>query len=89
MISRRHLVAGAVATLALPAKADTTSLRELAAARGLIFGSAAASYELKDADFVAALTRDAAQLVPEPGSAVTKLDEILRRLDAIEDRLAG
>ena len=65
MISRRHVVAGAVATLALPAKAEAASLRELAAARGLIFGSAAASYELKDADFVAALTRDAAQLVPE------------------------
>ncbi len=65
MIRRRDFVAGAAAALALPAKADTASLRELAAARGLIFGSAAASYELKDGDFVAALTRDAAQIVPE------------------------
>jgi len=65
VISRRHLVTGAAASLALPAQAQTASLRDLAAARGLIFGSAAASYELKDADFVTALTRDAAQLVPE------------------------
>lgn len=65
MISRRHLVAGAAASLTRPAWAQTPSLRDLAAARGLIFGSAAASYELKDADFVTALTRDAAQLVPE------------------------
>jgi endo-1,4-beta-xylanase len=65
VISRRHLLAGAASALALPAEAQTASLRDLAAARGLVFGSAAATYELKDADFVAALTRDAAQLVPE------------------------
>jgi len=65
VISRRHLLAGAASALALPAEAQAASLRDLAAARGLVFGSAAATYELKDADFVAALTRDAAQLVPE------------------------
>lgn len=65
MISRRHLLAGAASALTLPAEAQAASLRDLAAARGLVFGSAAATYELKDADFVAALTRDAAQLVPE------------------------
>ena len=65
MISRRHLLAGAASALALPAEAQAASLRDLAAARGLVFGSAAATYELKDADFVAALTRDAAQLGPE------------------------
>jgi endo-1,4-beta-xylanase len=65
VISRRHLLAGAASALTLPAEAQAASLRDLAAARGLVFGSAAATYELKDADFVAALTRDAAQLVPE------------------------
>ncbi len=65
MIRRRHVLAGAAAALALPAAAQTTSLRGLAAARGLVFGSAAATYELKDSDFVAALVRDAVQLVPE------------------------
>jgi endo-1,4-beta-xylanase len=65
VIDRRHVLAGAAAALALPAAAQTTTLRGLAAARGLVFGSAAATYELKDSDFVAALVRDAAQLVPE------------------------
>ena len=76
MISRRRLLAGSAAALAVPfvpagaqfrAQSDpqTGSLRSLAASRGLIFGSAAATYELKDGDFVAALARDAAQLVPE------------------------
>jgi endo-1,4-beta-xylanase len=65
MISRRGLLAGSASALALPAFAQTTSLRALAQSRGLTFGSAAATYELKDGDFVAALVRDAAQLVPE------------------------
>lgn len=65
MISRRGLLAGGVTALATPAIAQTPSLRALAQARGLTFGSAAATYELKDGDFVAALARDAAQLVPE------------------------
>ena len=37
-----------------PQRRTRASLRDLAAARGLVFGSAAASYELKDADFAAA-----------------------------------
>ena len=65
MIGRRQLLAGAAAGMAVPALAQTTSLRDLATSCGLIFGSAAATYELKDRDFVAALVRDAAQLVPE------------------------
>ena len=60
------MLAGAAAALAASRRGpDTASLRGLAAARGLVFGSAAATYELKDSDFVAALARDAAQLVPE------------------------
>jgi endo-1,4-beta-xylanase len=65
VINRRQLLAGSAAALALPAAAQTASLRGLAASHGLVFGSAAATYELKDSDFVAALVRDAAQLVPE------------------------
>lgn len=59
------MLAGSAAVLAAPATAQSASLKGLAASRGLIFGSAAATYELKDSDFVTALTRDAAQLVPE------------------------
>lgn len=75
MISRRRLLAGA-AGLALPARAqdmrsprglaaDGRTLRGLAAAKGLVFGTAAASYELKDADFPPVLVREAGQIVPE------------------------
>jgi endo-1,4-beta-xylanase len=65
LISRRCLIAGAAA-LACPAAAqDMRSLRAIAAAKGFVFGSAAATYEFQDADFTAALLRDAAQLVPE------------------------
>ena len=68
MINRRKFLATAAsaASLAMPALAAApTSLRALAAARGLLFGSAAATYELKDADFVPLLAREAAILVPE------------------------
>ena len=41
------------------------SLGALAAASGLVFGSAAASYELRDADFPPLLAREARMLVPE------------------------
>jgi endo-1,4-beta-xylanase len=71
MIDRRVLLAGganllATGLLAAPAgRAEGDSLKALARAHGLLFGTAAATYELKDADFVAALGRDAAILVPE------------------------
>ena len=65
MINRRGLLAGGATMLVNPALAQTASLRALAGSRGLTFGSAAATYELKDNDFVTALVRDAAQLVPE------------------------
>jgi endo-1,4-beta-xylanase len=65
MIRRRDLLAGGASALAVPAFAQTASLRALAGSRGLTFGTAAATYELKDGDFVSALVRDAAQLVPE------------------------
>ena len=71
MIDRRALLAagaslpGRSPALAQGKPAPASSLRALAAAKGLLFGTAAANYELKDADFVAALTRDAAILVPE------------------------
>lgn len=44
---------------------DTRSLRDLAAARGLVFGTAAATYQLEQKDFVPVLAREARQLVPE------------------------
>jgi endo-1,4-beta-xylanase len=65
VIGRRALLAGGAVSLAAPAAAQTGALRDLARLRGLIFGSAAATYELKDADFVTAVVRDAAELVPE------------------------
>ncbi|MCP5412327.1 MAG: endo-1,4-beta-xylanase [Alphaproteobacteria bacterium] len=69
MISRRHLLAAGAASLAVApgawAQQNPQSLRALAAAKGLVFGTAAASYELKDRDFTALLPRQAAQVVPE------------------------
>lgn len=60
------MLAAAASALAFPAAAqDLRSLKAIAAARNFTFGTAAASYELKDADFVPVLTREAAQLVPE------------------------
>ena len=64
-ISRRAALAGAGA-LAVPAQAqDLRSLKTIAASKGFVFGTAAASYELKDADFPPVLLREAGQLVPE------------------------
>ncbi len=65
MITRRTALISGAAALAAPAFAQMPSLRALAAAKGILFGSAAASYELKDADFAALLPREAAILVPE------------------------
>jgi endo-1,4-beta-xylanase len=66
VITRRGLLAAGAAAIALPAKAqDFRTLRGLAAAKGFVFGTAAASYELKDADFPPVLLREAAQIVPE------------------------
>jgi len=65
MITRRAALVSGAAALAMPVFAQTSSLRALAADKGILFGSAAASYEFKDADFTALLPRDAAILVPE------------------------
>ena len=61
-IDRRDLLGSGLAAgaglLAGPAIAqDMRSLRALAAAKGLLYGSAAATYELKDSDFAAILPR--------------------------------
>jgi len=66
MITRRALLAAGAATLATPAGAqDLRTLRGLAAGKGFVFGTAAASYELKDADFPPVLLAEATQIVPE------------------------
>lgn len=65
MITRRTALISGAAALAAPAFAQTPSLRALAADQGILFGSAAATYELKDADFTGLLPREAAILVPE------------------------
>ena len=67
MISRRALLAAGAASALLntPALAQTQGLGVLAASRNLLFGMAAASYELRDADFSPLLAREAALLVPE------------------------
>jgi endo-1,4-beta-xylanase len=65
VIDRRALLT-ASAALALPAQAQPAqTLKSLAAAKGIVFGTAAASYELKDADFPPVLLRDCGQVVPE------------------------
>lgn len=63
---RRAVLAGGASTLAFPAVAQNQpSLKAIARAHGLTFGSAAATYELQDAAFASLLTSQAAQLVPE------------------------
>lgn len=66
MINRRSFLATGAAALAFPANAqEPRSLKTIAAAKGIVFGTAAASYELKQGDFTPVLLREAAQLVPE------------------------
>jgi endo-1,4-beta-xylanase len=69
MITRRDALALGAAALVAPARADANDgpvpLRTLAAAKGILFGSATATYELKDADFAALLPHEAAIIVPE------------------------
>jgi endo-1,4-beta-xylanase len=71
MITRRRALALGAAFAAFPAHAEEASLhvdrslRGLAAAKGILFGSTAATYEFRDADFTALLPRQAAILVPE------------------------
>jgi endo-1,4-beta-xylanase len=71
MIDRRALLAMATGALASPALAqgifaeDGRTLRALAAAKGLEFGSATATYELKDQGFATLMAREAGVLVAE------------------------
>jgi endo-1,4-beta-xylanase len=82
MISRRQLVTGALSLAAAPALAqELRSLRLMAADKGILFGSATASFQLKDRDFTAALVRDAAILVPEYEMKRDELEKSRARLD--------
>ena len=68
--TRRAVLAEGLSSIIAPAFAQTSpnpnpSLASLAASRLLIFGTAAATYELGDADFSRLLAREAAMLVPE------------------------
>jgi endo-1,4-beta-xylanase len=65
VITRRALLAAGLGGFIAPAFAQAQSLASLAAGRRLIFGTAAATYELRDADFPPLLAREAAMLVPE------------------------
>jgi endo-1,4-beta-xylanase len=65
MMTRRAALISGAATLTVPARAGEQPLRALAAAKGIVFGSATATYELKDTDFTGLLPREAAILVPE------------------------
>jgi endo-1,4-beta-xylanase len=68
MLNRRRLLAAAAAlagTSALPSQAGSRALRDIAAARGILFGTAAGSYQLGDADFQEVLAREVDILVPE------------------------
>lgn len=68
MIDRRALLGGIAAAAVTPAGAAfeaAPSLRALAGIRGTLYGAAAASYQLRQADFAEALKREAGILVPE------------------------
>jgi endo-1,4-beta-xylanase len=69
MLSKRAFVGSlGAAVLATGAgasvRADAT-LRERARARGIVYGTAAATYQLRDGEFAGALAREAGMLVPE------------------------
>jgi endo-1,4-beta-xylanase len=65
-LHRRNFLTAGASALALPAAAQgAQSLKAIAQAHGLTFGTATASYELKDAEFAPLLVSQAAQLVPE------------------------
>lgn len=61
---RRAFLAASASAFAFPAAAQT-SLKAIAQARGITFGTATATYELQDAGFASLLASQAAQLVPE------------------------
>jgi endo-1,4-beta-xylanase len=66
MLNRRMLLGAGMAALSgLRAEGAVPGLRAIADARGVLFGTAAGSYQLKDGDFQAALAREADILVPE------------------------
>jgi endo-1,4-beta-xylanase len=86
MIGRRRLLTGAMSLAAMPAFTpawgqEMRSLRLMAADKGVLFGSATASFQLKDRDFAAALVRDAAILVPEYEMKRDELEKTRARLD--------
>jgi endo-1,4-beta-xylanase len=59
MMTRRAALVSGAAALVTSANAQEPSLRTLATAKGILFGSAAATYELKDSDFATLLPREA------------------------------
>ena len=73
MLTRRAALAALGAGLALPARAallrpgegDDVALRDLASAKGLLFGAADNNFWLGRDDFASAFARDCAILVPE------------------------
>jgi endo-1,4-beta-xylanase len=71
MLTRRlllaHMAASSVTAGLRPSIVSDTDrgLRDIAARRGILYGSAAATYELKDPAFAAALAREAAIIVAE------------------------
>ncbi|MDE2500789.1 MAG: endo-1,4-beta-xylanase [Alphaproteobacteria bacterium] len=68
MLTRRSLLggmAGGVLVSGAGAVPDDAPLRQRAAKRGRVYGCAAGSYQLQDADFAPVLAREAGMLVPE------------------------
>jgi len=64
-LSRRIFLGTAASIVAFPALASESGLRDFAARKGIIYGAAAANYELKNAAFRTALLPEAAMLSPE------------------------
>lgn len=84
--TRRHFMRTAAAALSIPlvsqaCAANEPGLAQRARARGILFGSATANYELNDHDFVAALKHDAAILVPEYEMKRDKIEREQGKLD--------
>jgi endo-1,4-beta-xylanase len=91
MLSRRKLLGGAASAAGLPAWAQElrgslagdsgATLRGAAAQRGIVYGCAVNTAELREKDFAAALAREAAILAPEYEMKRAIIEQIPGRYD--------
>ena len=80
-LTRRNFLGAAASAAAHPAFAKDQGLRDIAARKNIVYGAAAATYELKNPAFQSALLREAAMLVPEYEMKRDALEPVPGRFD--------